>query len=663
MPYCMQCGSQMPENARFCRQCGSHGEPQEVPQQTTPEATAEPRATTYQQHVRPTTPFITKFKRAGIGCLSIIGVVLVILITIGIAGECSSSTKPPEPQIRDSSLPLDTTVQPTSEASRPQPDPLSPWLPDVAIFLAPEDSSANSANIATAIQTAIQPLPAAETVNRPKQQQDSDAASLSELASSMDLEWTKDGITPLESEILDNLNQLIQYTNFTAGDSTVASLVQDRLPEMAFLQTPEPGDITALKAMRQMPLYNINELEMLLDNPWLGDQGISDAQIPHVSAISALTAKGQVNTVETVLAPEQTTLESVEVFLPHSGPVSLNVLQQGETGHPEALQILQEAALAVETFMGEPMNEPVITVLFTHGNSPGVAASTRGDIIIVTPGDKENREDLADTLAHEIAHIYWTGNEDWLDEGMAEFIAQFHLWSLGAEGLHPKRYPCRRADNISELRPLDSTHDPEVVTCHYILGQRLMHHLYQKMGEMPFRNAARTLYTMALQLDTPLGVQELGNAFQEPEVINTWYAHLNPRITTGQDRREPTWRLPQTRGQISSIYLALEDPDIPLESFSASNQKTQPYLVAKVEISRVDGEKDLPIILVEQHEDGFIYEEWETTIDVGPELGIWTWSFSVGPTGELGWKPGAHRAMIYSKDGTKLAEARWQVNP
>ena len=664
MPYCMQCGSHMPEEANFCRQCGFRGEPQEHPQQTSPENPAESMPTDPQQDTKSSSPVKTMLKRTGIGCLVIIGVGFAIAMVIGIVTSSgNSSAELPEPLVPDSSLPPGTTVQPTSEASRPKPEPLSPWLPDIAIFLDPGDSSANRANIGTAVQTSIQPIPAAETDNGPTQQQDPDAALLKELGSSMDVDWAKDGITSLESEILDNLNQLIQYTNFTAGGTTVASLVQDRLPGMAFLQTPESGDITALKAMRQMPHYNINELELLLDSPWLGDQGITDAQIPHVSAISALTSMGQVNTVETILAPEQTTLQSVEVLLPHSGPVSLNVLQQGETGHPEALKILQEAALAVETFMGAPMNEPVITVLFIHGNSPGVAASTRGDIIIVTPGDKDNRQDIARTLTHEIAHIYWTDNEVWLDEGMAEFIGQFHLWSLGAEGLHPRRYPCRRADNISQLKPLDGTHDPEVVTCHYILGERLMHHLYQKMGEMPFRNAARTLYTMAIQLDTPVGIQELGNTFQEPDVINTWYTHLNPRIETGQDRREPTWRLPQMRGEINSIYLALEDPDIPLESFSASSQKTEPYLVAKVEISRVDGQKDLPLILVEQHEDGFIYEEWEFTLDVGPELGTWTWSFGTGPDKHQGWKPGAHRAMIYSKDGTKLAETRWQVNP
>ena len=190
-----------------------------------------------------------------------------------------------------------------------------------------------------------------------------------------------------------------------------------------------------------------------------------------------------------------------------------------------------------------------------------------------------------------------------------------------------------------------------------------MHHLYQRMGEVPFRNAARTLYTMATQLDTPVGIQELGNAFQEPDVINTWYTHLNPRIETGQDRREPTWRLPQMKGEINSIFLTLEDLSTPVEAFSASSQKPEAFLVMDLETGHLDGEKSLPLILVEQYEDGFTYEEWETTLDAGPEPSGWTLTLSVGPDKDQGWKPGSHRAMIYSKEGTKLAEARWQVNP
>ena len=204
------------------------------------------------------------------------------------------------------------------------------------------------------------------------------------------------------------------------------------------------------------------------------------------------------------------------------------------------------------------MNEPVITVLFIHGNRPGVAASSRGDIIIVTPDEGENAQDLALILAHEIAHIYWLGNEDWLDEGMAEFIGQFHIWSLGKEGLHPTRYPCRRAGNIAQLRPLDTSQDPEMALCHYALGERLMHHLYQEMGEVPFRKAARTLHAMTSQLATPAGINELGSTFQQPEVIETWYTHLQPRSLTGQDRRRPSWRLPDLKAEIYSLHVTLE---------------------------------------------------------------------------------------------------------
>ena len=100
-----------------------------------------------------------------------------------------------------------------------------------------------------------------------------------------------------------------------------------------------------------------------------------------------------------------------------------------------------------------------------------------------------------------------------------------------------------------------------------------------------------------------------------------------------------------------------------MEAFSASGRDAEAYLVMQMQTGPLDSPKRVPIILVQQYEDGFTYREWETHLKAGAGLETWTWTWSIGPAKTQGWKPGAHRAMVYDLQGARLAEARWQVHP
>ena len=140
----------------------------------------------------------------------------------------------------------------------------------------------------------------------------------------------------------------------------------------------------------------------------------------------------------------------------------------------------------------------------------------------------EEAEQLRWVLAHEVAHYWWNGNENWIDEGMSEFMAAASYGYPSGRDYPLLREPCAEARSLSELplEPRDS------VRCDYSLGQRLFFSLYRALGEDRFYQAARRLYDgsrsdvawKSLE-GAPAGVVEVREAFGPAgdKAIDRWY--------------------------------------------------------------------------------------------------------------------------------------------
>ena len=59
------------------------------------------------------------------------------------------------------------------------------------------------------------------------------------------------------------------------------------------------------------------------------------------------------------------------------------------------------------------------------------------------------------SIAHEVAHYYWSGNADWIDEGAADFVAAIIETARTGRALGVGRPPCAYAGNIAELESLE----------------------------------------------------------------------------------------------------------------------------------------------------------------------------------------------------------------
>ena len=106
------------------------------------------------------------------------------------------------------------------------------------------------------------------------------------------------------------------------------------------------------------------------------------------------------------------------------------------------------------------------------------------------------RSSLAPHIAHEVAHYYWNGNSDWVDEGASDFMAYASenarwtadLWRLPI-------IPCAYARTITQLENLDTSSEEGAdspYSCNYALGERLFVDLYRSLGEdsLPRRGCA-----------------------------------------------------------------------------------------------------------------------------------------------------------------------------
>ena len=145
-------------------------------------------------------------------------------------------------------------------------------------------------------------------------------------------------------------------------------------------------------------------------------------------------------------------------------------------------------------------------------------------------------ESASGTVAHEVAHYYWSGNAAWIDEGMAEFMAAAIGNRRTGEPVRVMNDPCAYARSITELENLapDPDVDHDVFGCNYSLGVRLLVDMYHILGEDAAWRKFRDLYDKSLIEDaaddrkgTALDIKDLREVFQgEPNAlvaIGRWY--------------------------------------------------------------------------------------------------------------------------------------------
>ena len=123
---------------------------------------------------------------------------------------------------------------------------------------------------------------------------------------------------------------------------------------------------------------------------------------------------------------------------------------------------LQDAARFAEAVMGLPLpTEHVILVLDDDAVS-GKSAGTNHDLLISFSPESEEAARGGDALGfqrglvHEVAHYYWSGNQGWVNEGLANMVEHLYVVETGAPAwtLENPRKDCEVPD-LEALAAID----------------------------------------------------------------------------------------------------------------------------------------------------------------------------------------------------------------
>ena len=479
------------------------------------------------------------------------------------------------------------------------------------------------------------------------------------------ISWVADGLNPLEEET-------VKYLLYIAVRKREAALSE--IIEMPFLRTVEPADLSGIKSLWRILHDNPSQFDQVMNHPTI-QAGITDEWTPVITTLKS-AAKNNPGLIHKLLDPKTVSVESRKINLPLSDSIVLAIVRT-EPGPNRSMLLLQHAVIQAEQHMRIALPTQNVVLLFADATSPGSAGTNYGSHIVIAKqydvdDGSQDANYLPATIAHEVAHYYWSGKSDWIDEGMANLLETKAEHARTGKQTAATRQPCSAFDNIAQLDRAKPSKASPNFTCNYALGERLFIELLDALGSRAFSNAAKNLYLESTVEDskptdgTEVGIEAIRRLFGKTAggttVIRRWYDGTEPYDISRIDQSPPTWKLPTIRGEITKAALVLQKNGTETTRFSARTHSGHAYLLLKYKHSVGGGPYERPVTLVQYYQDGHTTGTRTVTVHADEQHngGSWTQYYRVGP--QSTWKPGQYWAMIY--DGTeKAAEVSWVVDP
>ena len=387
------------------------------------------------------------------------------------------------------------------------------------------------------------------------------------------LGWVQDSIDDLEVQAFERLSYI------SLRDAAAAL----RIVGMPFIETIEPPDISAMASLSRLAASERNIFDRVMSHAALRD-GISDDLAPIVATLRGV-ARTNVGLIDILLDPDRVSLERRTITLPLAGEVILAIIRTG-SGAARSMDLLEHSVRAAERFMGASLPTNYVGLLYedaVHGSFAGTNFGTHIAILPKYDIDDGSHEaaSAGSTVAHEVAHYYWSGNADWVDEGAADLMASIIDGARTGRPAEVTNAPCAYAPNIAKLEGLGVSRGDAEFWCNYSLGERLFVDLYRTLGNERFREGFRALY-VASELDddadnhrgTSVGVKHVKEAFRsddgaERAVIARWYDGSEPYDLSRLDDSPIDPSLPSINGRIDEAYIVTETDGPAVSTFSA----------------------------------------------------------------------------------------------
>ena len=488
------------------------------------------------------------------------------------------------------------------------------------------------------------------------------------------LEWVQEGIGEQEARALEELSYLSRKNEGQAS----------RIVAMPFLETLDPPDVSAVKALSQLASFRENDFQRVLSHPTLSD-GITDDWAKIVATLYGVSDNNP-ELIDTLLDPNQVTLEERTIDLPLAGETHLAIIRTGP-GADRSMELLEHSVLHAEEFMGVPFPTNYVGWLVGDAVTPTFGGNYYGTHIVTLPkydvDDGSHEAEFAGSLvAHEVAHYYWSGNSNWVDEGASDFMASTSENARTGGPIEVTNDPCGYVRTIAELENLGVTSKAgtdSAFTCNYALGERLFVDLYRNLDEVSFREGMRDLYLLSqvedeveMQDDTEIGIDHVRTAFKGDEdedgsIVDTiaarWYDGTQPYAPFAQDAGLPNPILRTINGRIHTAYLSATQEGTPLTSISTEAVDDYLWLLLRWDYN-IGSNTEVPLELVHYYEDGFEFGRRTVTFtaDARHNGSLWSWWLQVGQSPSKLWAPGEYRLHVYN-EGRKLVELEYEVTP
>lgn len=488
-----------------------------------------------------------------------------------------------------------------------------------------------------------------------------------ELASALlALSWVRDGIKGLEDRLIDDVSAI------ASGDSDAAL----RIVKMPFLEVADPADSGAMASLRQLLSFDPRVFRDILTH-WRLDPGITDDLTTLVSTLGGV-AKTNPTLFNILLDPNDVTVERRVVDLPWTGEMDLAIIRTVE-GADRSMDLLEHAVREVERYMATPLPTRYIGLLFEDAVAASTSGTNFGTHIAILPkfdvdDDSQEAVKAGRIIAHEVAHYYWSDNADWIDEGLADFIASRVEADGTSSEVEVTNPPCAYARNILELENLIANGGDEGFECNYSLGDRFFVDLYRTLDESDFRAGALDLYIASTVEDnadffwgTAVGIEELRESFVARDEaaegsIARWFDGSEPydQSISGVDSSRPRRRLPDIDSRVDEAYVSIGSSGPAVSSFTVDDLTGLAYFVLEYSYDVSAARYEIPLKIVEYYEDGFIYRRRSDVLTVSSNyVGGHLW-FTVGPGPGKRWAPGRYGVYAYAAD-QKIADVKFRV--
>lgn len=476
-------------------------------------------------------------------------------------------------------------------------------------------------------------------------------------------QWVAEDVAGHRLQLMENLRAIAQQ------DAASALLVSG----MPFLRTLEPPDFAAMESLSQLAFFDPAALRRILSHPTLRN-GIDDDWAKIVTLLHGVNRTNP-TLIDTLLNPEMVTLEERVVQLPQSGETRLVIVRTGP-GARRSMELLEHSVRIAELFMAAPLPTNYVAVLYETAVAGAFDGTNFGTHIAILPrydvDDGSRDAELAGhIIAHEVAHYYWNGNANWVDEGASDFMASVSEFARIGKTVSISNPPCSMARFIQNLETLNLTPESRGFECNYSLGDRLFVDLYLNMDLSAFQRGLISLYQASLAADdaddrdgTSVGIDQVRQAFPDDNsqaVIGRWYNGAAP-YDNRADAGPVDPDLPDINGRIDSAYISAAENGPALSRFSASETGSVVWLNLEFSYQFDAGSRETALEVTEYYQDGFIYRRHNADLRVESHYNGGTQYYSVGPAPPERWTPGRYWVYVYN-NGRKVAEVAFEVTP